>query len=83
MHMYAYIDTVYMYIRMYKCMYICILLVIQALWARAEWLSRKSGHAYTDRWGVRQNTHAEIVGLAKTVLMEWGTRNGFDFRVWE
>ena len=49
-----------------------VLLVIQELWDREEELSDASGHAYTDRHGVRRNTQAEIIGLAKTVLSQWG-----------
>ena len=79
-----------MYIYIHICIYVCIymwlplcvvLLVIQEFWDWAESLSEASGHAYTDRNGVRQNTHAEIVGLAKTVLSKWGELNGFDFMV--
>ena len=61
--------------------YIYIYGVTQELWDKAEALSDPSGHAYTDRHGVRQNTHAEIVGLAKTVLSQWGSKHGFDFMV--
>ena len=77
-----------MHTNMHLCIYIYIwlplcvvLLVIQELWDRAEALSDASGHAYTDRHGVRRNTHAEIIGLAKTVLSQWGSKHGVDFNL--
>ena len=74
--------SMYIYIYIYIWLPLCVvLLVIQELWDRAEALSDASGHAYTDRHGVRQNTHAKIIGLAKTVLSQWGSKHGFDFNV--
>ena len=57
--------------------------VRQELWDKADKYSKESGNPYTDRWGVRQNVHNETVGLAKTVLAQWGAKHNFDFKVLE
>jgi len=53
-------------------------LLTQEAWDKAEALSAASGHPYDDRWGVRQNVHAENLGITISVMREYCRRHALN-----